>query len=301
VEGRKTIKLPAAEVLSARLDGSSVPNHSALFDGELGGLADSASSCQEITYRRHGSIGRLTFDFYNGAMSTARCRRLFIALRYAIEQDTAALVVEGGSVFSNGIDLNTIEAAANPALEAWRNINAINDICREIIDCGRQPLVAAISGNAGAGGVMLALGAHRVVVRSGVVLNPHYAKMGLYGSEYWTYALPRRIGGLAAARLTTDCQPLGAAEAVGLGMADAVGPADRGQFELWLTDYVRQAAAGSARERLLESARARRQADEQRKPLDAYRAEELAEMSQDMFSDRCGFAEARAAFVYKRR
>jgi putative two-component system hydrogenase maturation factor HypX/HoxX len=164
VGGRKTIRLPAAEVLSARLDGLSVPDRSALFDGGLEGSACGASSFQEIAYRRHGSIGRLTFDFYNGAMSTARCRRLFIALRYAIEQDTAALVVEGGSVFSNGIALNTVEAAANPALEARRNINAINDVCREVVDCGRQPLVAAISGNAGAAGVMLALGAHRVVL-----------------------------------------------------------------------------------------------------------------------------------------
>jgi hypothetical protein len=29
----------------------------------------------------------------------------------------------------------------------------------------------------------------------GVMLNPHYKNMGnLYGSEYWTYLLPRRVG-----------------------------------------------------------------------------------------------------------
>lgn len=294
-DGRLTVKLPATEVLWDHLAHLPVPNHSALFDS----TADGKHGFREITYRRLGSIGRLTFDFYNGAMSTAQCRRLYIALRYAIEQDTAALVFEGGPVFSNGIDLNSIEASVNPALEAWRNINAIDDICREIITCTRQPLIAAISGNAGAGGVMLALGAHRVAVRTGSVLNPHYATMGLYGSEYWTYTLPHRIGGAAAARLTTACRPLGASEAVELGLADHSGPAGRCEFDDWLVDYARGLAAGPGRERLLEAARARRQADEQRKPLAAYRAEELAEMSQDMFVDRNGFAAARAAFVHK--
>jgi putative two-component system hydrogenase maturation factor HypX/HoxX len=39
--------------------------------------------------------------------------------------------------------------------------------------------------------------------------------------------------------------------------------------------------------------------DERRKPLDAYRAEELAEMSRDMFDDRSGFRLARQEFVRK--
>ncbi|HEV2635513.1 MAG TPA: enoyl-CoA hydratase-related protein [Actinocrinis sp.] len=296
-DGGRGIKLPATDVLADQLARLAVPDHSSLFDPVAS--APGAGGFQEIVYRRQGSLGRLTFDFYNGAMSTSQCRRLFLALRHAVEQDTAALVLEGGTVFSNGIDLNTIEAAANPALEAWENINAINDICREIITCAAQPLIVAVSGNAGAGGVMLGLGAHHVVVRSGVVLNPHYATMGLYGSEYWTYTLPRRTGRATAERLTRECQPIDAVEAVRLGLADAVGPADRGRFESWLLDQARRLAAEPARSQLLDAASARLEADERRKPLSAYRAEELAQMSQDMFADRNGFADARAAFVYK--
>ena len=55
-------------------------------------------------------------------------------------------------------------------------------------------VVAALQGNAGAGGVILALAADQVWARPGVVLNPHYQGMsGLYGSEYWTYLLPKRV------------------------------------------------------------------------------------------------------------
>ena len=33
------------------------------------------------------------------------------------------------------------------------------------------------------------------MAREDVVLNPYYRHMGgLYGSEYWTYLLPRRVG-----------------------------------------------------------------------------------------------------------
>ncbi len=108
----------------------------------------------------------VSFDFYNGAMSTSQCRRLTAALRHAAAQPTKVLVIRSsGDVFSNGIHLNVIHAAPSPALEAWRNINAIDDVCREIITCTSQLVVTAIGGNAGAGGVMLALGADRVIAR----------------------------------------------------------------------------------------------------------------------------------------
>ena len=49
---------------------------------------------------------------------------------------------------------------------------------------------------------MLALAADEVWCRSGAVLNPHYRLMGLHGSEYWTYTLPRRVGAEKAAELS---------------------------------------------------------------------------------------------------
>ena len=61
-------------------------------------------------------------------------------------------------MFSNGIHLNVIEAARHPEMEAWHNIKAIDDVCREIIWCTGQLVVTSVGGNAGAGGVMLALG-----------------------------------------------------------------------------------------------------------------------------------------------
>jgi putative two-component system hydrogenase maturation factor HypX/HoxX len=289
------IKLPAATVLGGRLDG--VPESLEPLCCRDSGSPN--AGYREITYRRHGAVGVVSFDFYNGAMSTAQCRRLAAALRAAAAQDTSVLVLRGGQFFSNGIHLNVIEARPDPAAEAWRNINAINDVCREIITCTHQLVVTAIGGNAGAGGVMLGLGADQVLVRAGVVLNPHYRTMGLSGSEYWTYVLPRRVGATEAHRLTGQCLPIGASEAAATGLADAVLPGAPDEFDAaGLEHALRLTTADGLAQRLAAKAAARA-ADEQHMPLETYRIRELAEMSHDIFDDRHGFAAARHAFVTK--
>ena len=68
----------------------------------------------------------------------------------------------------------------------------------------------------------LALAADLVWTRPGVVLNPHYQGMGgLYGSEYWTYLLPRRVGGAWAEALTEGLLAVGTPEAQAMGLLDA--------------------------------------------------------------------------------
>jgi len=80
--------------------------------------------------------------------------------------------------------------------------------------------VSAIEGNAGAGGVAMALAADHVMVRDGSVLNMHYKNLGLYGSEYWTYSLPKRVGSDMAKQLTETCPPLIGQQALQIGLSD---------------------------------------------------------------------------------
>jgi putative two-component system hydrogenase maturation factor HypX/HoxX len=291
--GASPVKLPATVALAGWLD--RVPE---VLDA---GHDDADAAPVEVEYRRHGPVGVLRFDFYNGAMSTSQCRRLSSALAHATAQTTRVLVLRGGSTFSNGIHLNVIEAAADPAMEAWRNINAIDDVCRQIITCTDQLVIASVAGGAGAGGVMLALGADHVVLRDSAVLNPHYATMGLFGSEYWTYVLPRRVGDDHALLLTRQCLPIGAAEAARIGLVDEVLPGPQDAFEAAVLDRATGLAASADYALRLHAKRRRRAADERTRPLDAYRDHELAEMSRDMFDDRHGFAAARRAFVTKQR
>ena len=287
--GGPPIKLPATTLLGKRLRG--VP-HSPLAPGSE---PETASAYRQVRYRRTGAVGWLAFDFYNGAMSTGHCHRLLAALRHAAAQDTRVLVLRGGAdAFSNGIHLTVVEAAADPAAAGWANIKAINELCKDIIGCGRQVVIAAYAGSAGAGGVMLGLGADVVAARAGIVLNPYY-DIGLFGSELHTYTLPRRVGPEAAQRLIDEKLPVSAERAVSLGLVDEVGPRHPEAYTEWLTALAKaHADARGARAR--RAAKVKRLAGE-RVPLDVYEARELAEMSLDLYGDRSGFAAARRAFV----
>lgn len=78
-------------------------------------------------------------------------------------------------MFANGIRLHVIEAASSPEAESLDDITAIDDLVEAILRTTNQLTVAAICGNAAAGGLMMALAADEVWVRAGAVLNPHYA------------------------------------------------------------------------------------------------------------------------------
>jgi putative two-component system hydrogenase maturation factor HypX/HoxX len=195
--------------------------------------------------------------------------------------------------------LGIIEAAADPAREAWENIVAIDDVCRRIITTVDQLVVGSVAGSAGAGGVMLALAADRVLLRDGAVLNPHYKTMGLFGSEYWTYVLPRRVGQPAAISLTSECLPVGAREAGRLGLVDATIAGSVHQFEEQALRYAARLAAADDYADQLSRKQVSRNLDEQRRPLAEYRRYELAEMKADIALDRHGFAAARRSFIRK--
>ncbi len=232
-----------------------------------------------IRYAERGEIGLLEFDFYNGAMSTEACAALLEAWREAARRPTRVIVLAGGRDFwSNGMDLNSIEAAESPADESWRNINAMDDLAEAIIETTSHLTVSAMAGNAAAGGVFLALAADRIWARDGIVLNPHYKNMGnLYGSELWTYLLPRRVGEGGIEGVMGHRLPMLAAQADALGLVDAVGPTDPAAFD----EFVRRAAAelaGPDWMRHIEVKQRRRAEDEAERPLGDYRAKELERM-----------------------
>jgi putative two-component system protein, hydrogenase maturation factor HypX/HoxX len=258
-------------------------------------------SADPIRYREAGGVGYLAFDFYNGAMSTRLCRRLAAALDAAAARPTRVLVLEGGRDFwSNGIHLNVIEAAASPADESWRNIEAMDDVAERIVRIDGKLTVAAVRGNAGAGGAFLALAADRVWLRPGVVLNFHYRNMGnLYGSELWTYTLPRRVGAAVAARVMDERQPLLGRQAVALGLADAAFGADAAAFAVEVSERAERLASGRDYAALLEAKRARRAADEAARPLAAYRAFELEQLRRSFYGFDTSYHVARHRFVHQ--
>ena len=133
-----------------------------------------------------------------------QCQHLLRALQWATRPERGnvrILALMGGTYFSNGIALNTIEDAASPGKETWDNINAIDDIVELLLSdtsaersafmVGEKSLsergivtVACVRSNAAAGGVALAAACDVVICARSAVLNPAYRAMGLHGSEF---------------------------------------------------------------------------------------------------------------------
>jgi putative two-component system hydrogenase maturation factor HypX/HoxX len=285
--GPHPFKLPATRVLGPEL-------------GRLPEISrDSDPGYREIAYEESNGVGYLHFAFLNGAMGTEACARLAEAYRKALDRPTKVIVLAGGPDFwSNGMDLNAIEASESPADESWRNINAIDDLAEAIIRTESHVTITAVQGNAGAGGVFLARAADEVWLREGVVLSPHYKDMGnLYGSELWTYLLPRHAGEENARRIMAARLPMGSAEAVTLGLADARFGTSAAEFLREVRVRAEAIATATDWEVRLAERNAARAREEARKPLQAYRAEELARMHRNFYGFDPSYHVARSNFV----
>ncbi len=262
---------------------------------------DQATGYRDIWYEQEGEVGYLHFPFYNGAMGSAQCQRLHRAYIEACQQETKVIVLMGGTDFwSNGMHLNLIEAAESAADESWNNINAINDLALEIINTNSHLTVAALQGNAGAGGVFLARAVDEIWASQGVILNPHYKDMGnLYGSEYWTYLLPRYAGQKNAEHIIQARLPMGTQDALSLGLINEIIEKKGTAFIRDVKKRAADLAGVPAYSSRLEYKNKCREVDEQYKPLANYRKSELDKMHMNFFGFDPSYHIARYNFVYK--
>ncbi|MEU6735738.1 enoyl-CoA hydratase-related protein [Streptomyces physcomitrii] len=291
--GPRTFKLPAALALGEAAD--ALPPMPAALE-----LPAHRRTWSDIRYRQDGTIGYLWFGFPGGAMSTAHCRRLLAAYRFALTRPTEVLVLGAPrDFFSNGIHLGVIEHAADPGQESWTNVNAMDDLVEAILRTTDRMVVAALGGNAAAGGALLALAADEVWCRGGAVLNPHYRRMGLYGSEFWTYTLPRRVGPAMAAELMERAEPVTAVSALRLGLADRLFPVAPEDFPHEVEQLAAALAGSLDLHRRISEKAAARQRDETARPLADYRREELEHMRRTFFDPEAPYHALRTDFVHK--
>jgi putative two-component system hydrogenase maturation factor HypX/HoxX len=133
------------------------------------------------------------------------------------------------------------------------------------------------------------------------VLNPYYAHMGgLYGSEYWTYLLPRRVGGEVTAELTSaPFEAVGTRRAAEIGLLDDAFGDTVESFRAGVAEIAERVAGGARAAELLDAKREARRRDELAKPLNAYRTEELVRSHRCYFGEDRRYHEARHRFVHK--
>jgi putative two-component system hydrogenase maturation factor HypX/HoxX len=123
--------------------------------------------------------------------------------------------------------------------------------------------------------------------------------MGLHGSEYWTYTLPRRVGAQEAARLTDACLPVSPASALRSGLVDQVIAADPAGYRVQVAAMAQQLARSPEYPARLAAKERQLTAAEKQRPLAAYRAAELAIMRRNFSGPPESYAHLRQAFVHK--
>lgn len=232
----------------------------------------------------------LYFKHYNGAMSTDQCSRMVEAMNFVLEkaasdQSIRALVLMGGSYFSNGIALNVIEAASDPAQESWLNINRIDDVVHYLLHefpSRNIATIAAIRGNAAAGGVALATACDFVIAGSDVVLNPAYRAIGLYGSEYHSLSYHGRCGEAKAKTMLSAMMPMSPLQARQTGLVDFVFPGSGAVLD----DHIQTHVSIMLKDNVPRKGLWKRNVDLSLPALARARAVELAEMSKDFWSPR---------------
>ncbi len=277
-------KLPATYVLKERLQGVKEDRIPLIFD-------QSYATFYEIFVEQRDRIAYLHFNFHNGAMSSEQCIRLKYAVEY-LKKECDILVLMGGlDFFSNGIHLNILEDSHKQGEDGWSNINAMNDLIASIIDADEVVTVASLHRNAGAGGLFLALACDIIVAQEGVVLNPHYKTLGLSGSEYHTYTLPKRVGKNLAEQILENALPISTVYAKKIGMIDKLFVQEAYEHQLYVflntLDY--------------EEIVWKKQAylEEHREYIERFKEQELKLMYLEFWDKKSAFHELRSAFVNK--
>ena len=307
--GKKGIKLPAAWVLKDELaannSGSLIAN---LLSQPIKNIVidymkpEQQLPCQEVWYQVDKRVAYLHSSFHNGGMNTKQCNLLLSVYQHVITLDVDVIVLMGGEeCWSNGIHLNHIEIADDPAEESWLNINAIDDLILQIITTLDKVTISAVAGSAGAGGAILALATDKAFAREGVVLNPHYKNMGqLYGSEYWTYLLPKRVGEKMAITLTEEQRlPISAKKAWRIGFVDKVLDKNHKIFAAQVKHLANSYVADkSLLQQTLTEKSQTRCFDEANKALASYRQFELTQMHANFYGNDA-YHQARKDFVFK--
>jgi enoyl-CoA hydratase/carnithine racemase/methionyl-tRNA formyltransferase len=246
----------------------------------------------------------LYFEHYNGATSTDQCSRLIEAMDFILKKASSdpsirALVMMGGSYFSNGIALNVAEAASDPAQESWLNINRIDDVVHHLLHefpSRNITTIAAVRGNAAAGGVALATACDFVIAGSDVVLNPAYRGIGLYGSEFHSLSYYARCGEVKAKKILTAMLPLSPLQARQIGLVDFVFP---GSGDV-LDDHIQTHVTMMLKDGVPRKGLWKRNVDLSPSAIALARANELAEMSKDFWSTRAvRYHSRRSDFVRK--
>lgn len=160
------------------------------------------------------------------ALSNLLIAELTDALADAVvDPDVAAIVLYGDDdCFSAGADLSEAVALDGVEFRTWSGrFRAMTDL----IETSRQPVVASIAGYCFTGGLELALACDVRIAADNAQFAITSARIGSLAGFGGTQRLPRVVGPSRAKRMLFRAEPIGAEEALAIGLVDVVVPVER--------------------------------------------------------------------------
>ncbi len=169
-----------------------------------------------VTYNTRGAVGVISIDSPPvNALSVAVRKGILDAVQVGVadESVTALVLICAGRTFIAGADITEFD---KPPASPWL------DEVIDAIEASPKPVVAAIHGTALGGGLETALGCHyRVAVPSARCGLPE-VHLGIIPGAGGTQRLPRLIGPEAAVEIIASGVPIGAGDALTLGLVDEI-------------------------------------------------------------------------------
>lgn len=200
-----------------------------------------------LTLNRPDKLNSLTVGMFR------ELRAHVIALK---KDDTIGCVIlrGAGRCFSAGHDLGDIAEGEKVPSPGWHSETL------RMLETLPQPVIAAVHGHCYTGALEVALAADFIIAANNAKFGDTHAKWALTPVWGMSQRLPRRVGAATAKRLMFTAEMIDAAEALRIGLAEQVVPADG--FDAAIEAYARQILANSAfshaaNKRLLEATDAR--------------------------------------------
>ena len=134
---------------------------------------------------------------------------------WADAQVQAIVIIGAGKLFCGGADVKAFNTPASRAEPTSRTIV-------KQIEASTKPVIAAIHGNALGLGLEFAMGCHYRIAQRDAKLGLPEVKLGLLPGGGGTQRLPRLAGVEAALRMIVEGNPVGADEALAIGLVDEV-------------------------------------------------------------------------------
>jgi len=172
-----------------------------------------------VTFNRPDVLNATNDAFYQEFQALIR--------EMAADDAVRAIILTGaGRGFCAGADVKAMNSDAGPLVRRRRHRWILSDVLRPLATL-EKPVIAAVNGPAVGAGFNLALACDILIASEAAVFSQIFARLGLVPDLGGLYLLTRVVGLNKAKELCFTAKKIAAQEALSLGIANHVVPADR--------------------------------------------------------------------------